>query len=194
MRKLTGWRIIFLVFAFHAVAIRLPALTASTLLSFDLTDGASPRGSLVQGFDGNFYGTTEEGGVYGFGTLFEITPAGKLTALYSFCSQGPPYCTDGAYPIDGLVQATNGNFYGTNEFYGAYGGGTVFEITPKGVLTTLYSFCAQPGCTDGGSPYAGLVQATNGNFYGTTYKRGGLRRWHGLRNHLRGHADHAAQL
>ena len=75
-------------------------------------------------------------------------------------------------PLGGLVQATNGDFYGTTYYGGANGSGTVFKITPGGTLTTLYSFCAQSGCTDGASPVAGLVQATNGDFYGTTYMAG----------------------
>jgi uncharacterized repeat protein (TIGR03803 family) len=76
--------------------------------------------------------------------------------------------TDGAYPQAGLVRATNGDLYGTTETGGANGAGTVFKITPSGTLTTLYSFCSQGGCTDGSNPYAGLVQATNGDLYGTT--------------------------
>jgi uncharacterized repeat protein (TIGR03803 family) len=71
-------------------------------------------------------------------------------------------------PTAGLIQATNGNFYGTTYYGGANNGGTVFEITPTGRLTTRYSFCSQPNCTDGAEPVAGLIQATNGNLYGTT--------------------------
>ena len=143
-----------------------PSGTLTTLYSFDGSDGYYPVAGLVQATDGNFYGTTEYGGAYGGGTVFKITPSGTLTTLYSFCAQSG--CTDGEYPVAGLVQATDGNFYGTTEYGGAYGGGTVFKITPSGTLTTLYSFCAQSGCTDGEYPVAGLVQATDGNFYGTT--------------------------
>jgi uncharacterized repeat protein (TIGR03803 family) len=95
-----------------------------------------------------------------------------LTTLYNFCSR--TNCTDGANPYGALVQATDGNFYGTTYYGGtncAYvvgGCGTVFEITAKGKLTTLYSFCSQPLCADGAYPTVGLVQATDGNFYGTT--------------------------
>jgi uncharacterized repeat protein (TIGR03803 family) len=87
-----------------------------------------------------------------------------LTTLYSFCPQNG--CADGAYP-SGLIQATNGYLYGTTSIGGASGLGTVFKITPSGTLTTLYSFCSQPNCTDGYAP-EGLVQAPNGDFYGTT--------------------------
>jgi uncharacterized repeat protein (TIGR03803 family) len=90
--------------------------------------------------------------------------AQTFKTIYSFCSQSN--CTDGGNPYAGLVQATNGHFYGTtNEGTGAYFEGTVFEITPSGGLTTLHTFSG----AEGGGPYAGLVQATSGNFYGTTY-------------------------
>jgi uncharacterized repeat protein (TIGR03803 family) len=96
-------------------------------------------------------------------------PAQTLTTLFSFDG------TDGSAPKAGLVQATNGDLYGTTYQGGANGGGTVFKITPGGTLTTLYSFCALSNCTDGELPAAGLVQATNGDFYGTTYEGGANR-------------------
>jgi uncharacterized repeat protein (TIGR03803 family) len=123
------------------------------------TDGSAPYAGLVQATNGDFYGTTENGGAFNDGTIFKITHDGTLTTLYSFDG------TDGSGPA-GLIQATDGNFYGTT-VYGANGGGTVFEITPGGTLTTLYSFCSQPNCTDGAGS-TGLIQATDGNFYGTT--------------------------
>jgi uncharacterized repeat protein (TIGR03803 family) len=155
-----------------------PTGTLTTLYSFcsqtDCADGATPSAGLVQDTNENFYGTTYYGGANGYGTVFKITPTGKLTTLYSFCSQ--INCTDGAYPYAVLVQATNGNFYGTTLNGGNGGekgtGGTVFEVTPAGKLTTLHNFCSQINCTDGQLPSAGLVQAANGNFYGTT-SRGG---------------------
>jgi uncharacterized repeat protein (TIGR03803 family) len=137
------------------------ATTFTSLFSFDGTDGEAPRAALVRGADGNFYGTTVEGGAAGDGTVFKITPSGTLTTLHSFDG------TDGTEP-NGLIQATNGNFYGTTVFGGANGKGTVFELTPSGTLTTLASFNG----TDGQSPEAALIQATDGNFYGTT-SRGG---------------------
>ena len=90
----------------------------------------------------------------------------SLTTLYGFCSQ--PNCTDGSFPNGGLVQATDGNFYGTASAGGDSGDGTVFKISPTGAPATLYSFCTLPNCPDGYDPSAGLVQATDGNFYGTT--------------------------
>jgi len=133
-------------------------------------DGAAPYAGLIQARDGNFYGTTSSGGTNRLGTVFKITPAGALTTLHSFCIQ--PACDDGATPYAGLVQATDGNLYGTTLEGGAKGYGTVFKITPSGTLTTLYSFCPQTGCTDGVQPWGGLLQGTDGNFYGTTYHGG----------------------
>jgi uncharacterized repeat protein (TIGR03803 family) len=95
--------------------------------------------------------------------------AQTFTTLYRFCSVLPG-CTDGEYTYAGLVQATDGSFYGTTVEGGANEFGTVFKITPSGTLTTLHSFCSVvPGCKDGENPLAGLIQATDGDFYGTTY-------------------------
>jgi uncharacterized repeat protein (TIGR03803 family) len=129
---------------------------------------------LVQAGNGDFYGTTNAGGTYLSGTVFKITPSGTLTTLYSFCSL--PDCADGEAPLGSgaLIQATNGKLYGTAQggagayCSSPYGCGTVFQITPDGALTTLYSFCSLPDCADGETPFEGLVQATNGGIYGTT--------------------------
>jgi len=140
-------------------------------------DGSNPFGGLVQGSDGNFYGTTLFGGTSAFyGTIFKITPSGTLTTLYRFCSKAN--CADGVAPEGTLVEGTDGNFYGTtqaggrpgctNVDTGLTGCGTIFRITPAGKLTTLYGFCPQKNCPDGALPQAGLFQATDGNFYGTT--------------------------
>jgi uncharacterized repeat protein (TIGR03803 family) len=159
-----------------ATAITSPAQTFTTLLSFRETNGQYPNGSLLQGLDGNFYGTTYLGGAgFGDGTVFEMTATGQLTTLYSFCAQ--QNCTDGRYPSGGLVQGLNGNFYGTTQGGGetssicSIGCGTIFELTPTGKLTTLYNFCTQANCSDGDEPGA-LVLGSNGNFYGTTYYSG----------------------
>jgi uncharacterized repeat protein (TIGR03803 family) len=134
-------------------------------------DGNVPNG-VVQAADGRLYGTTRGGGAYLTGTVFTITGEGALTTLYSFCSQ--PNCADGVFPTGGLVQAKNGDFYGvTSEWPDP--SGTVFKITPAGALTTLYTFCALPNCTDGEGPIS-LMQATNGDFYGTTIGGGARRR------------------
>jgi uncharacterized repeat protein (TIGR03803 family) len=156
--------------------------TLTTLYSFcsqysngDCQDGDEPKAGLVQGTDGNLYGTTESGGNPGGGTVFKITPSGALTVLYNFCSKGRDPCPDGEEPVAGLVEGTDGNFYGTTEEGGINGGncdigcGTIFRVTPKGELTTLHDLCSQGGseCTDGDYPFSGLVQYTSGTFYGT---------------------------
>jgi len=136
-----------------------------TIYSFGDLDGASPEAALIQGTTGNFYGTTESGGSQcpgGCGTVFEITPGGVLTTLHTFD------LTDGSGPYAALIQATDGNFYGTTAGGGAKEFGTVFKMTPSGTLTTLYSFSGQ----DGQFPAAGLVQGSDGNFYGTTAEGG----------------------
>ncbi len=161
-----------------------PAGALTTLYTFDGTVEVDPDGGLVQGTDGNFYGTTLYGGALGCGpsnpvgdcgTIFKITPQGTLTSLYSFCEQHGG-CPDDGFGPSRLVQGTDGNFYGTT----AYGGnlvacdtlaypvyfscGTVFRITPGGTLTTMHLFDS----TDGGWPLSGVIQGTDGSFYGTT--------------------------
>jgi uncharacterized repeat protein (TIGR03803 family) len=150
-----------------------PSGTLTTLYSFcslaNCADGKKPYAGLVQATNGDFFGTTSYGGAHSFGTVYKITPSGTLTTLYKFCALAN--CADGSVP-EGLVQATNGDLFGTTVVGGAHGGGTIFQITPSGVLTTLYSFCSLANCADGKGPYGGLVQATNGDFYGTTYDGG----------------------
>lgn len=128
------------------------------------SDGISPVGELIQATDGNLYGTTIYGGsCSGCGTVFRITLHGLLTTIHSFDSY------HGAGPYGGLVQSSDGSFYGATGFGGDYGHGTVFKVTRNGTFDVLYSFiCALPDCPDGGEPLAGLIQATDGNFYGTT--------------------------
>ncbi len=152
---------------FLSLVVSISAQTFTTLFSFDAAAGAPPFAGLIQATDGNLYGTTSGNGVNGGGTVFKITPSGTLTTVYSFTNCGQS-CTDGYSPVAGLVQATNGNFYGTTLSGGVFLEGTVFEVTPGGALTTLYSFCAQTNCTDGQAPSSALVQGTDGNFYGTT--------------------------
>ena len=97
----------------------------------------------------------------GEGTVFKISTNGALTSLYSFTGDN-----DGANPHAGLVQGSDGNFYGTTDCGGTNYAGTVFRINTNGALTSLYSFT---GGNDGATPLAGLVQGSDGNFYGTTY-------------------------
>ena len=210
----SGWKMACALFVLcAATAVVSPAQTFRTLVTLNGAD-CCPGGPLVQGLDGNFYGTESfevfkvtrsgvlttlhscplcpdgwgysgltlgtDGNFYGTttygGGVFKVTPDGTLTTLYYFCPAGGLNCPDGEYP-QGLIQASDGNFYGTT-LAGGYnryrcGGssgaecGTVFKITPSGVLTTLHNFCSRTNCADGFSPN-GLVQGTDGNFYGTT--------------------------
>ena len=125
-------------------------------------DGAQPLAALLQATDGNFYGTTQQGGASSRGTVFRMTPAGGVTVVYAFKGG-----VDGASPR-GLIQASDGNLYGMTSLNGAFNGGTAFRLTLAGTLTTLHTF----GGNDGTSPQAGLLQAMDGIFYGTTSARG----------------------
>lgn len=155
----------------HRASGQSETATESVLYSFcsqaNCSDGNGPS-SLIQANDGNFYGVAEFGGANSKGTLFVMTPAGAVTTLYSFCSQGGSKCTDGSNPWT-LLQGGDGNFYGVTINGGANAGGTVFKVTPSGSLTTLYSFCSQGGtsCDDGSAPNV-LLEGSDGNLYGTT--------------------------
>jgi uncharacterized repeat protein (TIGR03803 family) len=140
----------------------MPNGIETVLYSFGASssDAANPGTALAQGNDGSFYGTTVAGGANGWGTVFRITPAGTETVLYSFSAGN-----DGALPYAALVLGSDGSFYGTTTFGGASGYGAVFKITTSGTLTPLYGFA---GGSDGANPRASLVQAADGNFYGTT--------------------------
>ncbi len=131
----------------------------STLISLNITNGDLPYAGLTLGGDSNFYGTTYQGGAAGRGTAFRISTDGVLTTLYSFANG-----LDGGQVAAGLLQSSDGNFYGTTYQGGAYGYGTVFQLTAGGALTTLAAFNA----TNGAYPLAELVQDASGNFYGTS--------------------------
>jgi uncharacterized repeat protein (TIGR03803 family) len=143
----------------------LPNGAVTSLYSFTGgNDGDSPYGALLQGSDGNFYGTTAFGGSNSLGAIFKMTPGGAITPLFSFTG-----INDGAYPYAGLIQGADGNFYGTTAFGGTHDAGSIFKITAGGVITRSYSFT---GGADGDSPLAGLLQGSDDNFYGTTYEGG----------------------
>jgi uncharacterized repeat protein (TIGR03803 family) len=149
-----------------------PSGVVTPLHSFAGSDGASPTAGLIQGSDGNFYGTTFQGGANSLGTVFRMDASGTVTTLHSFAGTGPipPIDFDGANPLAGLIQASDGNFYGMTNQGGANNLGTVFKMYSSGAVTTLYSFAGQP--SDGATPYGELIQASDGNFYGTTNQGG----------------------
>jgi uncharacterized repeat protein (TIGR03803 family) len=191
MRKIAFRAIAFVVAVFCvATAVVSHAQTYNVLFGFSGADGYGGQGiSLTQGTDGNLYGTTLIGGRNytndaggGYGTAFKITPTGRFTSLYQFCLQSE--CADGSGP-GGLTLGVNGNFYGST-YAGGTGtgslpgcgpgscGGTFFEMTPAGKLTTLYTFCSQAECADGSNPSGvqGPVLGINGHYYGTAYQGG----------------------
>jgi uncharacterized repeat protein (TIGR03803 family) len=146
-----------------------PSGVFTTLHSFSGTDGSNPYCALIQASDGYFYGTTEYGGAgsspagsKGNGTMFKMDSSGNLTSLHSFTG------FDGAVPIAGLIQATDGNFYGTASGGGSSGQGSVFRMDAGGNVTAVYSFSG----ADGSDPVAALMQGRDGNLYGTTYLGG----------------------
>lgn len=154
--------------------------TKTVLYSFgaSATDGVSPN-ALIQGSDGNFYGTTTGGGQFGSGSFFKVMSTGAETILYSF--PGPSTSSAPASLTGAIVQGSDGNFYGTANAGGAYGQGAVFSIDAVGAETIVYSFS---GCTvtadsspnpvcgisisvDGAGP-GSIIQASDGSLYGTT--------------------------
>ncbi|MBD0258267.1 MAG: hypothetical protein ICV83_21345, partial [Cytophagales bacterium] len=126
--------------------------------------GESPQGDLVQGADGNFYGMTQDGGTNGNGTIFRMTPEGTVTVLRSFDNP-----VDGGYPRGGLIQGTDGAFYGMTNTGGTGNYGTIFKITASGAYTVLKSLVVG---TDGGNPQENLIRGNDGAFYGMTYSGG----------------------
>ncbi len=138
---------------------KIAAGVFTTLHSFSQGDGCTPIGPLMLGTDGNLYGTTNLGGLRDFGEVFRLTPSGVF-AISSLNG------ANGGYPFSGLIEGADGNFYGTTSQWGIFHWGTAFRATPNGGLTPLYTF---DGNTGAGGPYAGLVQANDGNLYGATF-------------------------
>ena len=190
-----------LLLGLHVLGPAIPNVGAQTLT---VLSGPVPTAvGLVQGSDGNFYVTTSgySSNPCHCGAVFRITPSGSLTSLYSFRGGN-----DGGVPTAPLVQGSDGNFYGTTtrggtnvEFFGLPPGyGTVFRVTPSGILTNLYSFHG----SDGAFPDAGLVEGNDGYFYGTTQfggasfnpSGGGLGGGHCIQDQPRGYVNHVVLI
>ena len=129
-------------------------------------DGTTPESAPVLGSDGNLYGTTT-GIDYGNGTVYKMTLSGELTTLYTFCSLAE--CADGSVP-NGLMQASDCNFYGTTFSGGNSNAGTIFKITPAGQFTSLYSFCSLANCADGNTPVSPPIEGSDGGLYGAAWQ------------------------
>jgi uncharacterized repeat protein (TIGR03803 family) len=134
--------------------------TLTTLINFSGANGSSPQGSLIQATDGNLYGMTESGGSSDSGTIFSCTTSGTLNTIVNFTGTA-----NGANPYGDLLQASDGNLYGMTEAGGTSDSGTLFTCTTTGTLTTLVNFS---GAANGANPFGNLIQATDGNLYGTT--------------------------
>ena len=134
-------------------------------------DGESPNGGMILASDGNFYGTTRYGGSGGSGIIYKVTPGGTYSILHNF--DDGTVADDGQNPTTGLIQSTDGNFYGTTSAGGAGSNGTIYKMTPQGKVTILHSFSDGTLSGDGNTPSAPLIQGTDGNFYGTTSAGGG---------------------
>jgi uncharacterized repeat protein (TIGR03803 family) len=145
-----------------------PQGTVTLLHSFAAgSDGAFPVGGLVADRKGNLYGVTTAGGSADDGVIFEVTPGGKETVLYDFCSAAD--CADGSQPSGNLLADKSGNLYGTTAAGGADKWGVVYELAPGGKESVVYSF---QGGSDGINPAGGLIFDKKGNLYGVTYLGG----------------------
>jgi uncharacterized protein (TIGR03437 family) len=143
---------------------------AFTLLYTQGSGGPHLLNAMVQASDGNFYGTSSQGGTNQQGTVFRMTPSGALTVQLNF-----PNTQLGTAPKSPMIQASDGNLYGTTSAGGAGSSGTVFKMTLSGTASVLYTFCTtmkSGGCPDGNFPWNGLLQARDGNLYGTTQAGG----------------------
>ena len=137
-----------------------------TIYNFDGTTARYPWGPVIQGSDGNFYGTTYAGGTYGGGVVYKLTAQGAMTVLHNFGD--PNYPNDGATPYTGLVQATDGNYYGVTDEGGTSGWGVIFQITPAGGYSVLHNFDGYKGQ----NPLTPPLQHTNGKIYGLAISGG----------------------
>jgi uncharacterized repeat protein (TIGR03803 family) len=146
----------------HGVVYKLSPTGQETVLYsfFGGEDGNMPYSGVILDSGSNVYGTTEEGGEFGEGAVYKVTPGGQEFVLYNFTGG-----SDGDFPQSGLVRDSSGNLYGTTHYGGKAGWGVVFKLTSSGKETVLHSFT---GGTDGGEPFGNLLLDSSNNIYGTT--------------------------
>src|SRR5689334_1527983 len=128
------WTVLYIWLVTGLAAQAQPTVSMTPLFSCSGGSGYDPETPLIQGMDGNFYGSARSGGATGNGTLFKITPEGVFTVLHSFTG------TDGSWPFGPLIQAPDGNLYGITENGGSGYWGTIFKMDTNGVFTNLYQF------------------------------------------------------
>jgi len=158
IKKMKGRIFLFSVLAIAMTLVSAGAIEPQPLVNFQVSPG-DVTASLVQGPDGNFYGTTAQGGPLGQGTLFQVTPSGVFTVLRS----------DQANPAAGLVVGSDGLLYGMSSAGGGGAGfGSVFKMTTNGDLATI----AILDGVNAGNPLSGLILAGDGNFYGASQEGG----------------------
>jgi uncharacterized repeat protein (TIGR03803 family) len=152
----------------HGTVFKVTSGGVETVLhsfgSFPL-DGYEPEyGSLTLDAAGDVYGTTQQGGEFGYGTVFKVTATGTESILYNFC--GLPKCADGETPLGGMARDSAGNLYGTTDQGGISDSGVLFKLTPGGTESVLHNF--EDSSSDGAYPTGNLTQDSSGHLYGTT--------------------------
>ena len=160
-------RLTLITASFSALHLRAQAQVFRKLHTFTGgKDGGKPAASVVFNPSRRFYSTTELGGEYGYGTVFQMAPPSKETVIYNF-----GYPPDGEYPVGPVILDAKGNLYGTTSGGGTIGAGTIFKLDKNGVETILYNFT---GGKDGGFPTSGLLLDAQNNLYGVTSSGGDL--------------------
>ena len=147
------------------LSVAASAQTFTKLALLNETTGTSPRSPLVQGVDGNLYGTAAASGAFGGGTFFQFIPSGTVNVLYNFCLNDVGNCPDGANPSGQIALGRDGNFYGTTQggFYQAEGNGSIYKMTSTGLMTEIYNFSSCPPCA--AFPASGLTLAEDDGFF-----------------------------